>query len=616
MKQFTSPIAVLSLLASAGLIAPLGTGCETTTGGPPPGPGVTIYDAVPVGSIVITEIQANPNPMRPQFLEFQVVSDEAITLLGCQLTDSGTHEHRLSITEGLTVEPGQRFLASEGSELGTPSWLDKPDPLSVLLPWDDMALSPTDPTEEISLNCPDGTGARHVIDKVTFDWEDMAIRRGHSWQLAGDANAQSNDDPGNWCVAPSDSEAVYGLNDGVPDYGSPMGSTLCRDLQGQPTTEAGQLVINEILIDEFSGLREWFEIYNPGEEDRDLAGCTLGDATAAEPENSQTHLVDSAQGETVVAAGGYLLMSKSGFDLTNDGSVLSHYSYSSVSFNNSEDQLLWIDCPEDGTDEAVRIDTVTYNWSAFGSEFEGRSLLLDPGAADAESNDLDESWCLASVGAPYWVNEAEEEAVDAWGTPGSANDPCPLSNPSPVAGEMVFTEILARSAGSAIGHNEEWIELLNLSEQTLSLDGCLLANEDDGGSSEHRIEPVFGLPVAAGEYVVLVRTSAADSIACGLPQIYSYGNSIGFNNTDFEQLSLLCGPKENPVLVDSISFDGGTESFEPGMPRQLRVDAEDPTLNDDPSNWCVSAAPEDFPWSCSVEDETNYGTPGSPSNCP
>ena len=616
MKQFTSPIVRVSLLASAVVAVTFAVGCGTTTGTPPPDPGITIYDPVPVGSIVITEIQAHPNPMRPQFLEFQVVSDEAITLLGCQINDSGTQEHRLSITQDLTVEPGQRFLASEDSGLGTPEWLGQATPLTVLLLWDDMLVSPTDPSEEISLNCPDGTGARHVIDKVTFDWESMGIRRGHSWQLAGKSDAQRNDDPDNWCVAPSDSEAVYGMDDGVPDYGSPMESSLCRDLNGQPTTEAGQLVINEILIDEFSGLREWFEIYNPGEEDRELAGCTLGDAAAAEPDSSQTHLMDAEQGETVVAAGGYLLMAKSGFDVTSDASVLAQYSYTSVSFNNSEDQLLWIDCPAAGTGEPVRIDTVSYNWSAFGSEFEGRSLLLDPGAADAGSNDLTDSWCLASVGSPYWSDEDGEETSDAWGTPGYANDPCPVSAPSPTEGELVFTEVLARSAGSSIGHNEEWVELLNISEQGLSLDGCVLLNEDSGGTSEHRIEPVFGLPVAAGEYVVLVRSSAADSIACGLPQAYGYGNSISFNNEAPETLSLICGSEEAPVLVDSISFDGGTENFEAGMPRQLRIDAEDPTLNDDPNNWCVSVPPEDFPWSCTIEDETNYGTPGGPSNCP
>jgi hypothetical protein len=607
VKQTAPWLAALSLLLAS---------CGTTTGDPPPGPGITIYDAVPVGSMVITEIQAHPNSARLQFLEFQVVGSESINLKGCQLVDSGTQEHRLSVTGDLDVEPGDWFLASDGAELGGWGKAEGEEPLPVLLLWDDMLLSHTDPTEEISLNCPDGTGARHVIDRVAFDWDSLAIRRGHSWQLEGPIDAESNDDPDNWCAAPSEGEAIYGMDDGVPDYGSPLGETLCRDLDGQATSEEGQLVINEILIDEFSGLREWFEIYNPGVADRELSGCTLGDASAAEPENSQTHLIDPDHGETVVAAGGFLLLSKSGLDLTSEATVIAQYSYSSLTFNNSEDQLLWIDCPGPSDGEPVRIDSITYNWSLFGSSLEGRSLLLDPGLADATSNDLSASWCLASAGAPYWSTGSGDDLREAWGTPGAPNDPCPVPEPTPVAGEFVFTEILARSAGSSIGHNEEWVELRNVSEQSLSLEGCLLTNDDAGGSSEHVIEPVFGLSVAAWDYVVLVRSSAADSIACELPQAYAYGNNISFNNTGSETLSLVCGTLENPVLVDSVTFDGGTEAFVAGMPRQLHGDAEDAALNDDPSNWCVSALPEEFLWSCSVGDDTNYGTPGSTSNCP
>jgi len=606
VKQITLRLIALSLLLA---------GCGTTTGEPPPDPGITIYEAVPSGSIVITEIQAHPNSARPQFLEFLVVGTEAINLKGCQLVDSGTQEHRFSVAEDLLVEPGTWFLAAEESDLGVPEDPEGPEQLPVTLLWEGMSLSPIDPTEAISLNCPDGTGARHVIDEVAFDWDSLSIRQGHSWQLEGPADADTNDDPTSWCVAPSSTDAVYAVIDGMPDYGSPLAESSCQALDGQPVSAEGQLVINEILIDDFSGLREWFEIYNPGTEDRELDGCELGDASAAEPENSQTHVMDKDQGETVVAAGGYLLLSKGGFDITTGAGTLAHYSYSSIIFNNSEDQLLWIDCPVENEASPIRVDSITYVRSPFGSELKGRSLLLDPASADAVSNDLSESWCLASVGEAYWSNGKGEDLNEAWGTPGSANDPCPVPSPSPLSGEFVFTEILAHSAGSSIGHNEEWIELRNLSDQTLSLDGCLLVNEDSNGIVEHRIEPVFGLEVAANEYVVMVRSGAEDSIACGLPHDYSYSN-INFNNTDPEQLSLLCGLEDDQVLVDSISFDGGLEGFEAGMPRQLRNSAEDQILNNYASNWCVIGAPETFPWSCSVEDDTNYGTPGSASNCP
>ena len=181
---------------------------------------------------------------------------------------------------------------------------------------------------------------------------------------------------------------------------------------------------------------------------------------------------------------------------------------------------------------------------------------------------------------------------------------------------MIFTELMIRSAGPSIGHNEEWIELRNLTDQTLSLDGCLLINEDLSGLAEHLITPVFSVTVSPGDYVVLSRSSAEDSLECGLPSAYAYGNNINFNNSDAETLSLHCGPTDNLVLVDSVTFDGGDEQFLAGLPRQLRSDSESATSNDDPTSWCVGGNPEEFPWSCTVGDETNYGSPGSPSICP
>ena len=83
----------LPLLALAcGLLACPVTGPGGGGGGGGGGP-VVIYPEVPVGSLVITEILAHPNVGRPEFLELVNVSDEAIDLLGCRLSDGGTTEH-------------------------------------------------------------------------------------------------------------------------------------------------------------------------------------------------------------------------------------------------------------------------------------------------------------------------------------------------------------------------------------------------------------------------------------------------------------------------------------------------------------------------------------------
>lgn len=601
--------------------------CGDTIGPPPDGPDLTIYDRIPEGSMIITEVQADPAANRPQWLEVFVTGESSIDLKGCQLVDGGSSENRHSITEETIVEPGEYFLVSEADALGAPEEPELSAPFQAVVLWTDMNLSPVDETESISLNCPDGTGARHTIDSFAFDWESMEIPRGHSLQYAGEMDPTSNDSPDSWCIAPYDASAVFHIEDGTPDYGSPLADSYCSELDGRPTSIPGQVIFTELLVDELEGLREWVELHNPGTVDRDLSGCILGDASAESPENETTHLIDGSNGQTVIEAGGYLLLAKSGVDVTTDGATIAQYAYTSLSFNNSEEQLLWLDCPDPDDTEApaIRIDEINYNWSDFGSDFEGRSLSLDPASHSSNANDSTLAWCLASDEEAYWASSPEDDndgeptapEVLAWGSPGQPNADCPVPDPQPGPGDIVFTELMVRSAGSAIGHNEEWIELLNVTTQSLSLADCLLSNGDGDGEnvSEHVIDPVFGLSVSADQYIVLARASAEDSLACGLPSAYSYGNNISFNNSELESLSLLCGPESERVVVDSVTFDGGTEDFLPGLPRQLRAGLEDASSNDDPASWCVDGDPASFPWSCTVGEDTNYGSPGSASTC-
>ncbi|MEE2828940.1 MAG: lamin tail domain-containing protein [Myxococcota bacterium] len=614
--------------ARFGLLLPaalLLSACGSTVGPSPDGPDLTIYDRVPEGSMIITEVQAHPAATRPQWLEVFVTGESSIDLKGCQLVDGGSMENRHSITEETIVEPGEHFLVSEADALGAPEGPDFPAQLQAIVIWPEMNLSPTDEAESISLNCPDGTGARHTIDAFSFDWESLDVPRGHSLQYAGEMDSTSNDSPDSWCIAPYDAAAVFHIQDGIPDYGSPLADSYCSDLDGQPTSIPGQVIFTELLVDELAGLREWVELHNPGTVDRDLSGCILGDASAESPENESTHLIEGANGQTVVEAGGYLLLAKSGVDVTSDSTTIAQYAYSALTFNNSGEQLLWLDCPDSTDTEtpAVRVDEIHYNWGDFGSEFEGRSLSLDPASHSANGNDSALAWCLASDQEAYWAPNPEDDedgkppAAEplAWGSPGEANTDCPVPDPQPGPGDVVFTEIMVRSAGSTIGHNEEWIELLNVTTQSLSLAGCVLSNGDGENLSEHVIDPVFGLSVSAGEYIVLARASAEDSLACGLPSAYSYGNNISFNNSELESLSLLCGPELERLVVDSVTFDGGAEDFLPGLPRQARDGLEDASSNDDPANWCVDGDPAAFPWSCTVGEDTNYGSPGSTSTC-
>ena len=152
-----------------------------------------------------------------------------------------------------------------------------------------------------------------------------------------------------------------------------------------------------------------------------------------------------------VEAGGYLLLAKSGVDVTSDGTTIAQYAYSSLTFNNSDEQLLWLDCPdpEDTEAPAIRIDEIQYNWSQFGSEFEGRSLSLDPASHSANGNNSSLAWCLASDQEAFWAPEPEDDEDGeppapeplAWGSPGRANADCPVPDPQPGPEAVSYTHL-------------------------------------------------------------------------------------------------------------------------------------------------------------------------------
>ncbi len=557
-----------------------------------------LFDAVPVGALVITEIQANPNVARPEYLEVVNATDADVLLTGCKIVDGGAGEHEHSITASdLVLAPGAYALMAGAESLGV-----LPQDLPADVTWTDITLAQSDPEEIVGLHCPDGTGARHVIDEVAFDWSSLDITRGHAWQLAVEPDADANDDPANWCEAPAEEEARYASLDGVPDYGSPGGPAIC-ETPPEPTPSAeGDILITEILVDEFTGLREWFELHNPGDDPLDLRGCVLGDEPVDGSTDPNTHTLDADNGLTAIEAGGYLLLAKSGTDVVADESLVADYPYGSLGFNNSDPQLLTLDCPDEAA-ELVRIATLTYDWDAYGSDFEGRSLQLD----DSGTGEL----CLAADDDAYWTTTDEEDAetFTAWGTPGAANRPCPVPEPAPAEGELVFTEIMVRSS-AGVGHNEEWFEMLHAGAATVSLLGCSFVNGNaDGEADEHVIEAPLGLSADPGDRLVFVKSSAADTIACGIGADYEYGTNLSFNNDDPETLALVC---PGDVTVDAIAFDGG---FLSGIPWQVRPGLEDADSNDLGDNWCSSENSDLYSWSCTVGDDTNYGTPGGPASC-
>ncbi len=602
-------------LPSRPLIAALSlalVGCPTGGNGGDDDDAVANFDPVAIGAFVITEIQADPETSRPEFVEVINTTADTITLAGCQIATRGSGENEFVITGEAEVAPGAYAL------LGDAEFLGADGELPALVVWGDaINISSTDVTETVELACPDASGGRSLTDVVGFDpVQGWIPRKGHSWQLVGDPTAASNDDPANWCEAPTQENTNYASVNGAPEYGTPGGPTICEQPGGPTPSAEGQVVIVEIAVDPCTGTREWFEIYNPGTEALDLRRCQLVDEPVDGSTEADIHVLDAERGLTVIEPGGLLVLNSSPasdvtFDITSDGAVQGDYPWANgIGFKNSDLQTLYIQCPAEGGG-TVEIDRINYDWEEQGSGFKGRTLSLDPAAWTAEGNDAFDNWCLGD-GTPYFTGK---ECSDV-GSPGTPNPACPVPPPFPGQGDLVFTELLALSQ-SEIGSNEEWFEVKNVGAETFGLDSCVIEVDDDAMPDLHTISFPLGVTIDPGEYFVMVKSSASDTIdGCALPYDYAYGTNLNFSNSAAETLRIKCPGAGGEVIVDELAYD-----FDPNDPRgiswQLKTTAEDALSNDDPSNWCFPEPTSAFTWTCTVNEETNAGTPGAPSvACP
>jgi hypothetical protein len=162
---------------------------------------------------------------------------------------------------------------------------------------------------------------------------------------------------------------------------------------GAMPAHAGALVISELMVDPQAlsdAEGEWFELYNPGAEVLDLAGCEIADGSA-QHHSIAVHVGLPPNGFVSVARGeqpGFVPDVVSTFSLKNGADVL---------------ELV---CG------GVTIDRVEYDKTAGFPVAVGTSMSLDASSLDAVTNDVGESWCLAvrgygaDLGSPGHPNPA------------------------------------------------------------------------------------------------------------------------------------------------------------------------------------------------------------------
>ena len=159
------------------------------------------------------------------------------------------------------------------------------------------------------------------------------------------------------------------------------------------------VVINEIMQNPGNGVSdsdgEWIEIYNPWDVDVDLEGVVLRD------NDYDAHVIQSANGNTVVPAGGCLVMGINP-DTDVNGGVVLDYVYNSFYLSNGSDEVV-LDAG------GVILDEVDYDNGATFPDPSGSSMaLLSP---DLDNN-VGANWFESFT--PYGDNSNN-------GTPGACN---------------------------------------------------------------------------------------------------------------------------------------------------------------------------------------------------
>jgi len=167
----------------------------------------------------------------------------------------------------------------------------------------------------------------------------------------------------------------------------------------------GALIVTEIFnnpqgTDEG---REWFEVFNPGEEDVDLQAWTLEDF------HTNNYLIADS---VIVPAGGYVVLGES-TDVKNLGTPVDYaYGLDANGFplgNNTDEVLL-------RSPGGVVVDSVAYDGGGTFPSAEGIALSLSPSATSHFANDMGWNWCL-STGGPFTIE-------GDLGTPGEPNPEC------------------------------------------------------------------------------------------------------------------------------------------------------------------------------------------------
>jgi hypothetical protein len=334
----------------------------------------------------------------------------------------------------------------------------------------------------------------NIIDQVTYG----------SWD---DGNTEDN------APAANDPDSVVRLIDGVDtnidnvDFAittTPTKGTANvnnANEQDDPTTLSnegsfsmggvpGSVVINEIVSDPEDG-PEWIELYNKTNFNIDLAGWHLEEGSEAQTDLSET-----------ITGHGYLVIEGPKGNLNNSGDIIILYD----NYNNIIDQVTYGSWDDGNLNDNAPKTNDPYSLGRIGN-------------SQDTNNDLTDFQTIATPtkgAANILFIEEEQELV------------------SDLKNKIIINEILPNPAGS---DESEFIELKNISEQEIDLDGLIIG---DNSKRRYKIKDCGGtksctLKLPAGALFVVLRSTS----------------KIALNNTGGDKV-VLYDQQEN--IIDEIEY--------------------------------------------------------------
>lgn len=340
------------------------------------------------GELQVTEAMLNApgSDAGHEWIEVYNASDHAVRLDALVVvTDDGD----AAIDEvGVALEAGDYAVLAQSQDIAA----DLPDAL--VARYGDIALDNT--ADTISIRLGETTVAEQSYDEDA-GWR---LESGASIVLTDpEVGGENHSVVASWCVSRTETVLFEEMA-----YGTPAAANETCIVDIAPAPSVGELVLTEFVI-KASGDdngHEWIEVHNTADSPRSLNRLRISTGL-------EEHEIDLPGLE--IEADGYAVLAQSGGFAAEYGGTATYLYGEGLDMTNEAGEVsLWMG--------ETLIDQVFYSdddpaWLLTS----GFSASLHSASTDATENDAPLNWCLG------WSNIGE---TTLRGTPGAANEPCPL----------------------------------------------------------------------------------------------------------------------------------------------------------------------------------------------